>query len=247
MRLAERPVRIDVCGVTLDVETDHPELTHYLEQHFSHVTTPAAAGAADIVVRVRWTDGPRAALRPETVFPDWQVDTMIDRHVHVGPNRVMWLRVDDVASLALASENAGDTRRFELRFHFSLGTRGWRERLKRAVYWRKLPALRRSRLSTLTYYAVYYPAWWQLESRGAGSSSILIFPASHAVTRAREGDAGGSPRSGGGLTGELEGSTTTRSYPGNRGSASVGGTSESASSLTAAGTTRAWGGAVSAS
>ncbi len=168
MRLAERPVRIDVCGVTLDVETDHPELTHYLEQHFSHVTTPAAAGAADVVVRVRWTDGPRAVLRPETVFPDWQVDTMIDRHVHVGPNRVMWLRVDDVASLALASENAGDTRRFELRFHFSLGTRGWRERLKRAVYWRRLPALRRSRLSTLTYYAVYYPAWWQLESRGAG-------------------------------------------------------------------------------
>src|SRR5439155_936388 len=41
-------------------------------------------------------------------------------------------------------------------------------RLKRAVYRRKLPALRRSRLSTLTYYAVYYPVWWQLESRGAG-------------------------------------------------------------------------------
>src|SRR5213076_3479277 len=58
-------------------------------------------------------------------------------------------------------------RRFELCFHFGLGSRGWRERLKRAVYRRKLPALRRSRLSTLTYYAVYYPVWWQLEARGA--------------------------------------------------------------------------------
>src|SRR5256885_14866191 len=98
MRLAERPVRIDVCGVTLDVETDHPELTHYLEQHFSHVTTPAATGAADVAVRVRWTDGPRAALRPETVFPDWQGGTMIDRHLPPRPNPGTWVRGDALAS-----------------------------------------------------------------------------------------------------------------------------------------------------
>ena len=93
---------------------------------------------------------------------------MIDRHVYVGPNRVVWLRVDDVPALALASEHGGPTRRFDLRFHFSLGSQGWRERLKRAVYRRKVSALRRSRLSTLTYYAVYYPVWWHLESRAAG-------------------------------------------------------------------------------
>src|SRR5207249_3149092 len=170
MRLMDVTVpRIELCGVALDVVTDHPALARYLEGHFSNLQPAgAAAGDPDVSVRVRWTEGPRDSVRPETVFPSWQADTMIHRDVHVGPNRVMWLRVDDVASLAIASEHGGRTRRFELCFHFGLGSRGWRERLKRAVYRRKLPALRRSRLSTLTYYAVYYPVWWQLESRGAG-------------------------------------------------------------------------------
>src|SRR5438105_4518381 len=89
--------RIDLCGVAVDVSTDHPALARYLEDHFSQLRTGgAAAGDPDVSVRVRWTEGPREPVRPETVFPDWPVDTMIDRHVHVGPNRVMWLRVDNV-------------------------------------------------------------------------------------------------------------------------------------------------------
>src|SRR6266576_3494808 len=51
-------------------------------------------------------------------------------------------------------------------------------------------------------------------------------------------EADGIARSGAGLIGALVGSNTTRSYPGSRGSARVGGTSESAESFTAAGTTR---------
>src|SRR5207302_1570374 len=84
------------------VSTDHPALARYLEDHFSQLRTGgAAAGDPDVSVRVRWTEGPREPVRPETVFPDWPVDTMIDRHVHVGPNRAMWLRVDDVGPLAV--------------------------------------------------------------------------------------------------------------------------------------------------
>src|SRR5438094_200705 len=135
MRLMDVTVpRIELCGVALDVVTDHPALARYLEGHFSNLQPAgAAAGDPDVSVRVRWTEGPRDSVRPETVFPGWQADTMIHRDVHVGPNRVMWLRVDDVASLAIASEHGGRTRRFELCFHFGLGSRGWRERLKRAA------------------------------------------------------------------------------------------------------------------
>jgi len=161
--------RIEVCGVVVDVATDHPPFARYLEDHFPHLQNAGATeDDPDISVRVRWTEGPRIVARPETVFPDWEVDKMIDRYVHAGPNRVMWLRVDDAASVALASEHGGRARRFELLFHFTLGSKGWREWLKRTIYRRNVSALRRSRLSTLTYYAVYYPAWWQLESRGAG-------------------------------------------------------------------------------
>src|SRR5438046_5142430 len=100
------PQRIELCGVTVDVETDHADLARYLRGHFGQVQAPDATSAtADVSVRVRWTEGPRETARPETVFPDWLVDTMIDRHVYVGPNRVVWLRVDDVPALALASEH----------------------------------------------------------------------------------------------------------------------------------------------
>src|SRR5437016_2771543 len=106
MRLMDATVpRIELCGVALDVVTDHPALARYLEGHFSNLQPAgAAAGDPDVSVRVRWTEGPRDSVRPETVFPGWQADTMIHRDVHVGPNRVMWLRVDDVASLAIRSE-----------------------------------------------------------------------------------------------------------------------------------------------
>jgi hypothetical protein len=160
--------RIDLCGVRLDVRTEHAEFADYLAAQFPPASAAAAAGEADVAVQVRWSEGPRPVLRPSTVFPDWPVDAMIDRHIHVGPGSVMWLRVDDAAQIAIASEHGPKTRRFELRFHFTLGGRGWREPLKRALNWRRLPGLRRNRLSTLAYYSVYYPTWWHLEAEGKG-------------------------------------------------------------------------------
>jgi hypothetical protein len=158
--------RIALCGVTVDVETDHAEFAQYLAAQFP--ASGASSGAPDIAVRVRWTEGARPELVPATVFPGWRAESRIDRHLWAGPGRLLCLRVDDAPQIAIASDVGppGGPRRFELRFHFALGAGGWRERLKRAIRWRRLPALRRSRLSTLTYYAVYYPAWWHLEARG---------------------------------------------------------------------------------
>ena len=159
--------RIALCGVTVDVETDHAEFARYLAAQFP--ASGAPGGAPDIAVRVRWTEGPRPDRGPGGVFPGWPAETRIDRHLYTAPGRLLCLRVDDAPQIAIASDvgPAGGPRRFELRFHFSLGAGGWRERVKRALRWRRLPALRRNRLSTLAYYAVYYPVWWHLEARGA--------------------------------------------------------------------------------
>jgi hypothetical protein len=154
--------RIELCGVSVDVETDHAELASYLAGQFAPCT---ASEPPDVAVRVRWTDGPRADLTPRAVFPDWPADTRVDRHVWLGPGTVLCLRQDDAPQIAIASR-PGSPRRLELRFHFSLDAEGWRETAKRLVRWRRLATLRRARLSTLTYYAVYYPVWWHLESRG---------------------------------------------------------------------------------
>lgn len=91
----------------------------------------------------------------------------VDRHIEMGPGRLVWTRVDDAPQIAVATEHADGIRRFELRYLFTLGGGGWRERLKRVARARRLPTLRRGRFSTLTYYSVYYPVWWHLESRGA--------------------------------------------------------------------------------
>jgi hypothetical protein len=155
--------RIELCGVSVEVTTDHAELGSYLATQFP----PCSASAPpDVAVHVRWTDGPRADPTPHAVFPDWPAETRVDRHVWLGAGTVLCLRQDDAPQIAIASRPTGLPRRFELRFHFSLDAEGWRETAKRLVRWRRLATLRRARLSTLTYYAVYYPVWWHLESRG---------------------------------------------------------------------------------
>jgi hypothetical protein len=164
----ERPtgVALDVAGVRLDVETDYAPFAEYLAAQFR---TSLATGhrPADVAVRVRWTEGPRPVLRPDAVFPGWRVETRIDRHVYLGDGCILCLRADDAPQIAIASEPHGATRRFEVRFHFTLGADGWRETLRRALRWRRVSTIRHNRLSTLTYYSVYYPAWWHLEARGA--------------------------------------------------------------------------------
>ena len=158
--------RIELCGVSVEVETDHADFGSYLAAQFAPCT---ATEPADVAVRVRWTDGPRAQLAPRAVFPDWPVETRVDRHVWLGAGTVLCLRQDDAPQIAIASRPTpatGPPRRLELRFHFSLDAEGWRETAKRFLRWRRLATLRRARLSTLTYYAVYYPVWWHLEARG---------------------------------------------------------------------------------
>jgi len=160
------PQRIELCGVTVDVETDHAPFADYVAAQFPEHRAPGP-DAPDLAVRLRWTEGPRSVLTPAAVFPDWPVETRIDRNVFAAPGRVVCVSVDDEPRIAYASAFGGPVRRFELRFHFTLGAVGWRETLKRAVFRRRVPALRRLRLSTLVYYAIYYPVWWHLEAKGA--------------------------------------------------------------------------------
>ncbi len=157
--------RIELCGVSVDVETDHDEFDRYLEGQFPRSTVGGGSGAPDVAVRVRWKEGGRAESSPEAVFPGWAVATRIHRYVHASAGSVVCLQMDDAPQIAVACA-AGSPRRFELRYHFSLDGVGWREAAKRALRWRRVPGLRRSRLSTLTYYAIYYTAWWHLEAQG---------------------------------------------------------------------------------
>src|SRR5262249_54507664 len=101
-----------------------------------------------------------AELTPAVVFPDWSADIRVGRHVWVGRDTVMYLCPDDAPRIAIAS--AADTpRRVELRLRLAV-----RRAAKRVLRSRPIPSLRRNPLSTILYYAVYYPVWWHLEARG---------------------------------------------------------------------------------
>jgi hypothetical protein len=156
--------RIEVCGVSVEVETEYAEFARYLEGQFPEEMR-AASGAPDVLVRVRWTEGERVESRPGEVFPGWRAETRMARNVFVGDGQIISLAQDDAAQIAIASA-AGSPRRFEVRYHFSPGGGGWRETVTRAFRSQRLAALRRSRMSTLTYYAIYYPVWWHLEALG---------------------------------------------------------------------------------
>jgi len=159
--------RIDLCGVRVAVATDHSDFARYLEAQFPRDPGVDTAAPADVMVRVRWTEGAEPRLTPHAVFPGWTAEARVDRHVWVAPGRLLCLRTDDAPQIAIASDATGSPRRVEVRFHFTLGRRGWRETLTRALRWRRLSRLRHHRLSTLAYYAVYYPAWWHLEAQGS--------------------------------------------------------------------------------
>jgi hypothetical protein len=161
---AARARRVELCGVRIDVRTDSADFDRYLAEHFPS-SRDAESSGADLSVNVRWFEEsapPRAEL-----FPGAPTDVQLDRHVLTGAGRILWLRVDDAPPIALAAERDGRNRRFDVCYHFSLGRPGWQTSLRRTLGRRRLPALRHKRLSTLTYYALYYPAWWHLEAAGA--------------------------------------------------------------------------------
>src|SRR5437773_6486597 len=120
--------RVNLCGVAIDVETEHEDFGRYLEAQFPDAAP--AENPPDIAVRVRWTEGVRAELTPEVVFPGWPADVRIDRHVWLAERAVLCLRADDAPQIAIAGA-PGAPRRFEVRFHFSLDAAGWRASAKR--------------------------------------------------------------------------------------------------------------------
>jgi len=99
-------MRIDVCGVSVEVETEHSEFAGYLEGQFPEEAR-AVSATPDVIVRVRWVEGGASELDPEQVFPGSAVGTRIDRHVYVGDGKIVVLRQDDAAAIAIACAVCG--------------------------------------------------------------------------------------------------------------------------------------------
>ncbi|MFQ5903445.1 MAG: hypothetical protein ACE5JO_07130 [Candidatus Binatia bacterium] len=118
---------------------------------------------AEIEAHLEWIEG----APPKAEYAEVSSGkTRLDRDIEIGYNEMAWSRIDDFSDLRLRFSLEENRLRLQGRHFFSLSRSPLRDQIKKAWYWRRLPALREKRFSTLLYYMVYYPAFWWLERQG---------------------------------------------------------------------------------
>jgi hypothetical protein len=94
--------------------------------------------------------------------PDLRGWDRVDRDLYRRDGALAWFRIDDFPTSTCASPGRSGARRRRPLLPPAQQDRG-RDWLRRVVYHRSLPNLRRRRFTTLLYYLVYYPCFWWLE------------------------------------------------------------------------------------
>lgn len=161
------PVTVQIQGLRVQFSSDLAALNAFTRTHFDKREQETAAQRqkepADIEAHVQWTEGasPRATYTP--LPPGW---TRLDRDINIGGEKLAWTHIDDFKEFQLHFDLEENRLRLQGLYSFSLSLDPRRNRLKKALYWRRLVTLREKRFSTILYYTMYYPAFGRLERRG---------------------------------------------------------------------------------
>ncbi|MBX3026843.1 hypothetical protein KF840_18195 [bacterium] len=156
---------VDLAGVRARLASDFPPFLEYARQHMAPLRA-RGEGAPRISARLFWHEGP-PPNRLEA-HPDLQGWDRADRDLYRRDRSLAWFRIDDFPDLHLRLTHDGDELTIVGHYYHRLSKTAGRDWLRRAVYRRSLPTLRRRRFTTLLYYLVYYPCFWWLEHRGLG-------------------------------------------------------------------------------
>ena len=95
--------------------------------------------------------------------PDLRGLDRVDRDLYRRDGALAWFRIDDFPDLHLRFTWTGHELAVVGHYYHRLSKTAGRDWLRRVVYHRSLPNLRRRRFTTLLYYLVYYPCFWWLE------------------------------------------------------------------------------------
>jgi hypothetical protein len=159
-------LRLADVGVRL--RCNFPALLEYAAAHFGPVRTELGPGEAPVIdAELRWHEGhPPAEIA--AAYPEVAGCERVDRDLWLGPDTLVWLRVDDMRDLHLRLRRRGECLEVRGEYYHRLSTDRRADRVRRLVYRTRLGALRRKRFTRLLYYLVYYPVfWWQEHYRDA--------------------------------------------------------------------------------
>jgi len=129
---------------------------HVVPLRIADQTTPRVQAV------LRWHEGspPRDRLAADPTLRHME---RLDRDLYRGATQLAWFRIDELPNLHLRFTWDGELLHVDGDYYHRLSADPRRDWLKRVLFSRRLPALRRRRFTTLLYYLLYYPAFWWLE------------------------------------------------------------------------------------
>lgn len=154
---------VDLAGVRARISSDFPPFMEYARQHMAPLRA-AGDGAPQIRARLFWHEGPPPNRLD--AHPDLRGWDRVDRDLYRRERSLAWFRIDDFPDLHLRFTWTGSELAVVGHYYHCLSKTTGRDWLRRVVYHRSLPVLRRRRFTTLLYYLVYYPCFWWLEHQG---------------------------------------------------------------------------------
>jgi hypothetical protein len=156
-------VELTIGGARAKVASSNREFTDYAALHLAPLQpAPLEVEAPRVEATLRWHEGPPPTNRA-AAYPEVTVLSRIDRDLYAGDGKLAWFRIDDLPGLYLRFAWDGNRLQVEGDYYYWLSRNPVWEQVKRFVFQRRLPALRRRRFTTLLYYLVYYPCFWWLE------------------------------------------------------------------------------------
>jgi hypothetical protein len=156
--VAEISVRL--AGVEATLRTDAAEFADYARVHLAPVRA-TLTGPPRVAATLYLHDG----VPPQRLHADPELARMqrIDRDLYRGEQCLTWFRIDDFPGLQLRFDWDGERLAIRADHYLQLSKTAGRDWLKRVIYRRSLPGMRRRRFTTLLYYLLYYPCFWWLE------------------------------------------------------------------------------------
>jgi hypothetical protein len=162
---AHQQIDIELAGANARLTSSHPMFMQYAALHLEPMRRAANGSTpVDVDATLVWHEGTPPADR---VVANPRLNEMerVDRDLYRSPNGLAWFRIDELPSLHLRFEWNGERLRVHGDFFLRLSKDPRTDWLKRSLFRRRLPHLRRRRFTTLLYYLVYYPAFWWLERK----------------------------------------------------------------------------------
>jgi hypothetical protein len=155
-------VSISIHGVQVNFQSNLESLNEFARGHFAEAHNESLPAENIIDSRLDWIEGAPSKKPHGTPTPG---KVRLDRDIEISDGQIAWSRIDDFLDLHLRFFGEENPLRLAGQHFYFLDRGAIRDKIKRKWHRKRLPTLRKKRFSTILYYMIYYPAFFQLEQR----------------------------------------------------------------------------------